>query len=55
MWAAAVCFNSDFLCFAFFVAFFKEMLWYFQLKKCQVHKMFPVHGAVGEEMVMNCF
>lgn len=53
---SAVCFNNDFLCFAFFVAFLNEILWYFQLRKGKVSKMFPVHVGVGVEMVMNsCF
>lgn len=55
---SAVCFNSGFLCFAFFVAFFKEMFLrkYFQLKEGKVSNIFPVHGATGGEMVMTfCF
>lgn len=55
---SAVCFNSGFLCFAFFVAFFKEMILrkYFQLKEGKVSNIFPVHGAIGGEVVMTfCF
>lgn len=53
---SAVGFDNDFLCFAFFVAFLKEMLWYFQLREGKVSKMFPARGAVGVVMVMSsCF
>lgn len=53
---SAVCFNNGFLCFASFVAFFKEMLCCFQFREGKVSKMFLVHGAAGGEMVMTfCF